>query len=170
MKNARIFIGLCLFLISTVISAHADLNIFLGDLNHRSYAAPNDYNSQLSTQFGVPQSLVSSLIRSVAAPSDAFMVLQLSQMLGLPHDRVLQTYNSNRGKGWGAIAKELGIKPGSAEFHALKQGDFSLTGTPGNSKVHGKKKEQGYDLGQSQDRGQDKGQGKDKGKGKGHNK
>lgn len=182
MKNARIFLGLCFFLISTVASAHADLNIFLGDLNHRSYAAPNDYNYQLSTQFGVPQSLVSSLIRSVAAPSDAFMVLQLAHMLGLPHDRVLQTYNSNRGKGWGVIAKELGIKPGSAEFHALKQGDFALTGTPGNGKGHGKKNEQGYDFGQNQDKGQgqDKsqgqgkgqgqGQGKDKGKGKGHNK
>jgi len=168
MKNARIFLGLCLFLISTAVSAHADLNIFLGDLNHRSYAAPNEYNSQLSAQFGVPQSLVSSLIRSVAAPSDAFMVLQLAQMLGLPHDRVLQTYNSNRGKGWGVIAKDLGIKPGSAEFHALKQGDFALTGTPGNSKPHGKKKEQGYELEQYQDKGQ--GQGKDKGKGKGHNK
>lgn len=166
MKNARIFLGLCLFLMSTAISAHADLNIFLGDLNNRSYAAPNDYNNQLSAQFGVPQSLVSSLIRSVAAPSDAFMVLQLARMLGLPHEQVLQTYNTNRGKGWGVIAKELGIKPGSAEFHALKQGDFALTGTPGNSKAHGKKKEQGYDFGQ--DKGQ--GQGKDKGKGKGHNK
>jgi len=168
MKNARIFLGLCLFLIATVVSAHADLNIFLGDLNNRSYAAPNEYNNQLSAQFGVPQSLVSSLIRSVAAPSDAFMVLQLAQMLGLPHERVLQTYNTNRGKGWGVIAKELGIKPGSAEFHALKQGNFALTGTPGNSKAHGKKIEQGYDPGQNQDKGQ--GQGKDKGKGKGHNK
>ena len=170
MKTARIFLGLCFFLISTVVSAHADLNIFLGDPNNRSYAAPNDYNNQLSSQFGVPQSLVSTLIRSVAAPSDAFMVLQLAQMLGLPHERVLQTYNTNRGKGWGVIAKELGIKPGSAEFHALKQGNFTLTGTPGNAKGPGKKKEQGYDFGQSQDRGQDKGQGKDKGKGKGHNK
>ena len=26
----------------------------------------------------------------------------------------------NRGQGWGVIAQRMGIKPGSAEFHALK--------------------------------------------------
>jgi hypothetical protein len=95
------------------------------------------------------------------------MCLQLGQMLRLPPERILQTYNTNRGRGWGVIAKELGIKPGSAEFHALKRGDFALTGAPGNSKGQGKDNVQGYDQGQGQSQGQ--GKGKDKGnKGKGN--
>ena len=56
--------------------------------------------------------------------SDAFMVFQLGRMTGYPPDRILRTYGSSKGKGWGAMAQELGIKPGSAEFHALKRGDF----------------------------------------------
>jgi len=176
MNNVRLFFTLCFLLAATVTSAHADLNIFLGDLNNRAYAAPNDYHLNLSNQFGVPQPQVYTLTRSVAAPADAFMILQLAHMLGLPHERVLQTYNTNRGRGWGVIAKELGIKPGSAEFHALKNGNFALTGVPGGGKSHGKDKGPekdnipGYDQGK-----QGKGQelelpGMGKGKGKGHNK
>jgi len=177
MKNLRLLFTLGLFLVLTAINAHADLNIFLGDLNNRAYAAPNDYHLHLSNQFGVPQSQVYTLTRSVAVPADAFMILQLAQMLGLPHERVLHTYNTNRGKGWGVIAKELGIKPGSAEFHALKNGNFSLTGVPGGGKSRGKDKGQGSDniFGYDQEKQHGKGQDLDvpgvgKGKGKGHNK
>ena len=48
-------------------------------------------------------------------------------------EAIVETYQTNRTKGWGVIAKELGIKPGSAEFHALKSGNLSFTGTPGGS-------------------------------------
>ena len=37
-------------------------------------------------------------------------------------DYVLSKYRVKKSKGWGALAKSLGIKPGSREFHALKQG------------------------------------------------
>lgn len=51
----------------------------------------------------------------------------------------IQTYKANKCKGCGIIAKELGIKPGSAEFHALKNGDFELNGGKGGkgSKIGG---------------------------------
>jgi hypothetical protein len=89
------------------------------------------------------------VISSVKEPADAFMVFQLGQMTGRPAETVVQVYKTNRGKGWGVIAKELGIKPGSREFHALKRGDFVLSGAPGGGAGEGK--------------------GKGKGKGKGHN-
>jgi hypothetical protein len=79
------------------------------------------------------------------------MVFQLGQFARVSHERVLEVYQPSRKKGWGAIAKELGIKPGSAEFHALKRGDLHFTGQPS-----------GYD--------ETPGKGKGKGKGKGHNK
>ena len=150
MKNVRLLLALCFFLVSTAVSAQADLDGFLSGLNSSAHSDINDYGVRLSVQFGVPQPQVYSLIRSVATPADAFMCLQLGQMLRLPPERILQTYNTNRGRGWGVIAKELGIKPGSAEFHALKRGDFALTGAPGNGKGHGKDNVQGYDQGQGQ--------------------
>jgi len=157
-------------------SAHADVNIFINSLNDRAYRTPMDYNDQLSNQFGLPQPQVTSLLRSVAVPGDAFMVLQLARMLGMPYERVLHTYNTDRGRGWGNIAKDLGIKPGSAEFHALKNGNFSLTGVPGGGKPHGKDKGPGkdYDVGYGKGKhGNDdylEAPGQGKGKGKGHNK
>jgi len=33
---------------------------------------------------------------------------------------VIDSYRKNKSKGWGALARDLGIKPGSKEFKALK--------------------------------------------------
>jgi hypothetical protein len=105
----------------------------------------------VSTQFGIPEVQVRATIGTVAAPADAFMVYQLGQMTRKPPEQVVQVYKANQGKGWGVIAKSLGIKPGSPEFHALKRGDFALTGEPGGGP------------------GKGKGKGKNHGHGKGHN-
>jgi hypothetical protein len=94
---------------------------------------------------------VRTVIGTVAAPADAFMVFQLGQMTRKPPETVVRVYQANRGKGWGVIAKSLGIKPGSPEFHALKRGDFALTGAPGDGSSEGR------------------GHGHGRGKGKGHN-
>lgn len=176
MQLIRLLIVVVLLLGCLENNALADLNIFINSLNDRAYASPLEYNNQLSSQFGMPQPQVASLLRSVAVPGDAFMVLQLSRMLGLPYERVLQTYNADRGRGWGNIAKDLGIKPGSAEFHALKNGNYSLTGAPGGGKPYGKSKGPDKEYGMDHDPGKSgrwddmdvPGQGK--GKGKGHNK
>ncbi len=161
---------LSMFIIIPAGSVLADINIFLGDLNSQAYANRNDYSYKLSNQFGVPIYQVDAILKRVHSPSDAFMCLQLGRMLNIPHERVLETYQANRGQGWGVTAQKLGIKPGSPEFHALKRGDYALTGNPypshhGKDKGHGKEMEfSGYD----DDQGKNNGQGK--GKGKGHNK
>ena len=79
------------------------------------------------------------------------MCLRVGQVASQPVEAVVKEYKSNKGQGWGVIAKDLGIKPGSKEFHELKKGDPSAGGSGGNS-GKGKDKE--------------KGNGKDKGKGK----
>ncbi len=132
--------------------AHAELNAFLQSLNVQARSDMGKYSVQLSAQFGVPQAQVTAIIGKVDSPADAFMCLQLGQMSRKSPETVVQVYQGNKGKGWGAIAKEMGIKPGSPEFHALKRGDFALTGQPGGGAEHG----------------HGKGHGKGKGKGRGH--
>jgi hypothetical protein len=140
-----------LFILATfATAAHASLDSFLDNLNVQARADMNGFTARLSTQFGVPGAQVSAVIGTVREPADAFMVFQLGQMAHQPTDQVVKVYRKKRGKGWGVVAKELGIKPGSAEFHALKRGDFALTGEAGPTGGPGK--------------------GKGKGKGKGHNK
>jgi len=130
--------------------ARADLDGFIQKLNVQAKADMGKYSVQLSAQFGVPQAQVTAIIGKVDSPADAFLCLQLGRMSKKDPDSVLRIYQGNKGKGWGAIAKEMGIKPGSPEFHALKRGDFALTGQPGGGAEHGH------------------GKGKGKGRGRGH--
>jgi len=151
------FLCLTLVLLSPLAALAGGLENFLSSVNVQARADLPGFSAKISTQFGVPIPRVQAVLQSVPEPADAFMVFQLGQFSGRPADEVLDVYGPNRKKGWGAIAKELGIKPGSAEFHALKSGDLSFTGEPGGRHGSG-----------PGGKGKDKGPGK--GHGKGHNK
>ncbi len=122
------------------------LDGFLHNLNIQARSDMTGFSARVSAQFGVPEMRVRAVIGTVSAPADAFMVFQLGEMTHRPVDEVIGVYKANRGKGWGVIAKSLGIKPGSPEFHALKRGDFTLDGGPGTGpgKGHGKGKGKGH--------------------------
>ncbi|HEY5973641.1 MAG TPA: hypothetical protein VIU41_02770 [Geobacteraceae bacterium] len=132
-------------------TALASLDDFLANVNIQARADMPGFSAKISTQFGVPVAQVQAVVQTVREPADAFMVFQLGQFSGRQPERVMDVYSKHKGKGWGVIAKDLGIKPGSAEFHALKSGNLSFTGKPS-----------GHD--------DTPGKGKGKGKGKGHNK
>ncbi len=51
------------------------------------------------------------------------MVFRFGEMSARSTEYVIEKYRSEKGKGWGTLAKSLGIKPGSKEFHALKRGN-----------------------------------------------
>ena len=53
-------------------------------------------------------------------PSDIYMALEVSKISEKPMQDVISSYKENNGKGWGVIAKKMGIKPGSKKFKALK--------------------------------------------------
>lgn len=143
--------SLILALLSPLAAFAGGLEVFLSNVNAEARVDLPGFSAKVSAQFGVPIPRVQAVIGSVHEPADAFMVFQLGQMSGQPTERVLRSYKSSRGKGWGVMAKELGIKPGSAEFHALKRGDLSFTGHPADGQDYPAK-------------------GKGKGHGKGHNK
>ncbi len=128
------------------VAGGGGLDSFLTNLNVQARTDMNGFSVKLGAQFGVPGAQVQAVIRTVDTPADAFMVFQLGQMTGKPAETVVQVYKSSKGKGWGVIAKELGIKPGSQEFHALKNGDLSFGGEPadGPGKGRGKGKGRGH--------------------------
>lgn len=135
---------LLLVLVSVPAVASASLDSFLSNVNVQARADLPGFSLRVSAQFGVPVPQVEAVLRTVATPADAFMVFQLGQMAHKPPETVVQTYQTHKGKGWGVIAKELGIKPGSREFHALKNGDLVFGETsahgPGTGKGKGRTK------------------------------
>jgi len=120
----------CLLCSSSAIAAGGGLDEFLRNLNVRAQADPDGFSATLSSQFRVSGAEVKVVLGAVHDPANAFMIFQLGQMSGRPTEAVLSVYRNDAGKGWGAIAQELGIKPGSAEFHALKRGDLHFGAPP----------------------------------------
>lgn len=121
---------------------------WMKDLNIRAQADPSGFKASLATRFKIGDAQITAVLSNVEKPADAYMVLRLGEMSGQPTDRVTERYRSSKGQGWGNLAKSLGIKPGSKEFHALKRS---------------------HDL-DGGDRRADRGKGKGNGKGKGRDK
>lgn len=132
-----IFLFLSLPLFATAL-ASGDLDDFVGNLNVQAGASLGTFKLRLSAQFGVPVPRIDDLMVRVAVPGDLYMCLRIGQVASLPIDAVLREYQASRGKGWGTIAKNLGIKPGSREFHALKAGGLGGGDDSGPSRGKGK--------------------------------
>ncbi|MCA1713769.1 MAG: hypothetical protein LC715_01090 [Gammaproteobacteria bacterium] len=56
------------------------------------------------------------------APGDVYYACAIARAAGRPCREVVREWENNHGQGWGVIAQRMGIKPGSAQFHALKRG------------------------------------------------
>jgi hypothetical protein len=170
----RFALSLCILLFCAGAAMAEGLDVFVDNLNAQAVADRNGAVASVGSHFGVPFSDVELIAGTVGSLADAFMVLQLGRWTGLSRDRIMNEYGSKKGQGWGAIAKDLGIKPGSAEFHALKNGDFGYSmDRSGKGNDHGKggasySGEKGKKHGGGQDdrpmpAGQADGQGKGKG-------
>ncbi len=127
----KLFISLvCLFFANGIHSQTFSLSAKSGDveldasLTEMNVKAKTDlplFKTDLSVEFNIGLPKIDNLLNTFfMSPADVFMTLQVATIIGKDPDVVAQSYTKNKNKGWGAIAKELGIKPGSAEFHALK--------------------------------------------------
>jgi hypothetical protein len=131
---------LAFFMASSAV-ASSDLDVFVSNLNVQAQADLGAFKVRLSTQFGVPAPRVDAVMATVKTPGDAYMCFPVGQVASKPVEVVTREYLANRGKGWGVIAKNLGIKPGSKEFHELKKGNFNAGDSePGKGKGKGKGK------------------------------
>src|SRR4030042_2494770 len=107
---------------SSAVVAAGDFD-WIKDFNIRAEADLSGFRARLAARFKIGDAQINAVLRRVERPADAYMVFRLGEMSAKPTDYVVEKYRSEKGKGWGALAKSLGIKPGSKEFHALKRGD-----------------------------------------------
>ncbi len=124
MKTQKITLSLLVMLaiiLSATVVAAGDFG-WTKDLNIRAEADSNGFRAQLSTRFKIGNAQVQVVLGNVDSPADAYMVFRLGEMSSKSVDYVLKKYRTEKNKGWGVLAKSLGIKPGSKEFQALKEG------------------------------------------------
>ncbi|MEE8380056.1 MAG: hypothetical protein V3R49_06755 [Gammaproteobacteria bacterium] len=127
---------------------------WMDSLNVTAKSDSSGFRVSLATRFHVGNTEVKAVIGDVSRPSDAYMVFRLSELSHRPVAEVMTVYRANRNKGWGVMAKGLGIKPGSSAFHALKRG-------------HDLERGNGNERGQSPGKGKGNKNGNGNGKGKG---
>ena len=128
---------------------------WMDSLNVTAKSDSSGFRVRLATRFHIGNAEVKAVIGDVSRPSDAYMIFRLSELSRRPVAEVMTVYRANRKKGWGVMARGLGIKPGSREFHALKRG-------------HDMSNNNGSERGQSSGKGKGgaKNKGNKKGKGK----
>ena len=164
MKLGKILLisALTLFVVATAARA-GDFD-WIKDFNIQAQADPSGFRARLATRFKLGDVEVKAVFRNFESPADAYLALRLGEMAGRPTAYVVEKYRDNKGKGWGALAKSLGIKPGSEEFHALKRGhdlnDDHHDDQPGRALYSS------YDRGDDSSTAKEHGKGKGKGKGK----
>ena len=110
-----------LLLSSAAVVAAGDF-AWIQDLNIRAEADLSGFRASLAARFNIGNTQINAVLSNVERPADAYMVLRLGEMSAKSTDYVIEKYKTGKGKGWGAVAQSLGIKPGSKEFHALKRG------------------------------------------------
>jgi hypothetical protein len=86
------------------IYASMDMDVFKKDLNVKFGAAVDEVDRYI--------------YKEKVAPAEVYYGYCLSSSSGKSFTSVMKMRSDK--KGWGAIAKDLGIKPGSDKFHALK--------------------------------------------------
>ncbi len=149
-----------ILLIAAVSFAQGQTNFRTGDAtleaelnitNRDAQRNLSTFKSNVSIEFGIPKPRIEGLLR-IMQPAEVVLAIRISTVTRKPLDVVVQNYKVNKSKGWGYIAKQMGIKPGSPEFHALKgkskkgsnakpKGNSKPSGTKGNSgKSNGKGK------------------------------
>jgi hypothetical protein len=139
----------------TAKSGDAELDTNLDEINIRAKSDLKFFKKDLAVEFNTSEDKVDKIMLSAdMSPADAFMTLQIANMTKKDPEMVANSFKVNKDKGWGAIAKEMGIKPGSPEFHALK------------GKAKDKKEKGGKGKGKPDSDGPSKGNGGGKGRGK----
>lgn len=151
MKPYKVLLSICMLVLLIPLAAGAADFGWMSDFDNKARADMPGYRTRLAERFNTNDTAINTILGAVQGAANAYMVFRLAEMTGKPTNFVLDNYKGNKGKGWGAIAKSLGIKPGSPEFHALKNGN-NLWGV--SPKVQGKGK--GADKGKGKGKGADK--------------
>ena len=98
------------------------VDVWLGDMNRYGSRYRDPFVDEMVRYHAAPRDLVVDLLGRRWAPGDIYFACALAQLVGRPCRYVVEMYERDHGQGWGNIARRLGIKPGSAQFHQLKRG------------------------------------------------
>lgn len=137
----------------------AEMDGFLKSINDDAKKDIDAFKNKVTNTFNIAKADVDKLLKDMT-PGDVYMAAHVATTINKPVTEVSAAYNKNKDKGWGAIAKEMGIKPGSPEFHKLKQSMKKNGNGPGGEGKDNDDKGEGEGRGNGHGNGHGKGHGK----------
>lgn len=152
MKKIFVFTLLSLIVLNvfsqvTFKTGDIELDTDLNNINAKAKLDFGKFKAEMAIKYNIDEKKIEFMHTEVAMePAEIFLAFEIGKIANKPIDVVIEEYKINRNKGWGVIAKDLGIKPGSNEFHALKNetklssGKKKGHGNSGKSNGNGKKK------------------------------
>ena len=78
------------------------------------------FQAEVSFAWGQSPLNIQLALNQGLLPAEVYLAAALAFYSHKPLTIVIEMYQKNKVKGWGSLAKALGIKPGSKEFKALK--------------------------------------------------
>lgn len=120
----------CILIVTSLISfaqfsfntGSVELDANLNRINTSAKLDFGSFKTDLAVSFNIEEKKIDFLRSSVKMePAEIYFALELSKISQKPIDNIAEVYKTHKEKGWGFIAKQLGIKPGSPEFHQLKE-------------------------------------------------
>jgi hypothetical protein len=102
-------------------SGSVQLDTDLKSINTQAKLDLGAFKTDLKLNYNVSEKKLDYMSASLKMqPAEWYFALEIGKYSKKPIDQVLVVYQQNKNKGWGYIAKQMGIKPGSPAFHALK--------------------------------------------------
>jgi hypothetical protein len=99
------------------------VDTWLSDVNRYGTRYRDPFVDEMVRYHGAPRDLVTELLGTRNwAPGDVYYACAMARIIGRPCEYVADYWQQHHGQGWGVVAQRLGIRPGSAEFHRLKNG------------------------------------------------
>ena len=125
----KLLIVLCLLFSSVISNAqistntgNSEMDADLSKINVNAKLDFGAFKTNLNLTYNISEKKIDYLSISVKMePAEIYLALELTKLSGKSIDDVVEIYKVHKEKGWGYIAKQIGIKPGSPEFHKLKE-------------------------------------------------
>ena len=122
-------VGIALFSIAFAANGGISLDSVLVEINSTARSDFGTFRTQLSLTYNIPVMRVEYYYTTYRmAPADIYMAAEVSFIARVPVERVVRVYRVHRQRGWGYIAGEFGIKPGSREFMRIKDKAYDFHG------------------------------------------
>ena len=101
---------------------------WMDNFNVRAQADVSGFRARLADRFRIGNAQIDAVLDVAKSAADAYMILRCGEISKRSSQEVMEKYKSGKDKGWGSMARSLGIRPGSKEFQDLRSGDDLYSG------------------------------------------